>query len=405
MNDNNALILCYFLIALGLLLILYNSLYFLDAIRKNKPKFYYSNILHLSDLRYRFSNNKKIFILTICLIGIVVYFQVFAVTVAHLSQNNIIRDNPYHIMYTEYSDESYPSTSEINGMAGKADAKVAKNVELPVYLSSVNNNVFSTGALKKALGVDLEIKRGECIIYTQYSIYDGHRHEDKIGSTFTISNDKLNKTYKIKSVKYKVLINTDMTLGHCVILNNKDYDDIISNTGGHSSLQYRVINCATLNQSERLYKAINTKYDMDAEGLLASSRFSNLKLGKQISAFVILVLSTMDLMVFLLNLMMIHFKLLTNIDSDRKKYGIIQKLGFTLGEIRKTVQKNIDILMIWPVVIAVIFGGSLVIGLMRLSKTTLYTTICVLIVGAVIIFFQYIVSRLYIKYYMRKLLE
>ena len=181
-------------------------------------------------------------------------------------------------------------------------------------MESTNNNVFSTKKKKKALGIDLDIKRGECIIYTQYSIYDGHRHENKFGSIFTISNDKLNKTYKIKSVKYKVLINTDMTMGYCVVLNNKDYDDIIRSTDGHYNLQYRVVNCANLNQSERLYKAIGTKYDMGTEGLLASSRFSNLKLGEQMSAFIILIFSTMDLMVFLLNLMMIHFKLLTNIE-------------------------------------------------------------------------------------------
>jgi len=404
-NDNNALILCYFLIALGMLLILYNSLYFIDVLREKKPKLYYADILHLSDLRYRFSNNKKIFILTICLIGLVVYFQVFSFAVARSTQSYTTANNPFHVMYAEFSDENYPSTEELNELARNTDAEIVKTAEMPVYFDRSSNIVVSSDTLNKALGKDLDIRHGECIIYSQYSLDDGYRHEDKFGSTYSIMTDKLNLKYHIKSVKYKVLINKDMTPRYCIILNNKDYNDLISKAEEHYSMQYRIINCASLKQSERLYKTITAKYDMDANGIISSSKYINMALGEHMSALIILILSIMDLMIFMLNLMMIHFKLLANMDSDKKKYGIIHKLGFTEGEIKSTVQKNINTLMIWPVIIAVIFGGTLIIGVMRFAKETWYTTVCVIIVGAAIIIFQYILSCLYTKYYTRKLME
>lgn len=49
---------------------------------------------------------------------------------------NAINDNPYHIAYVEYEEESFPTEEEIVQFASGADVAITKNDVIPIILDS-----------------------------------------------------------------------------------------------------------------------------------------------------------------------------------------------------------------------------------------------------------------------------
>lgn len=406
-NDSNMLMLCFLVSAIGLLMIVSNSLCIIDFIKKRKPKAYYKNMVFLTGIRYKFSNNKKIFFFTICLMGIVIFFQVFAATGAKQLEKNEDTYYPYHIVYTEYANEQYPSANQIDTMAKNENVKLTMNAELKYFVEQ-NYTILSSSDAKQLLGKNYEIQQGTCIVFSQYDIKDGYPHYGKPSKApLKINSPNFKPQYTVKEIKDEVLVN-DLALEteYCVLINDQDFNQLVKHEDNLTAGKLRIIQCSTLSQSEKLCKAIEKTMRAgtpDQEYVEIFAKYKAVKEDKQASTFLAFVFTTMDLLLYLSNNMMLHFKFLSGMHLDKEKYGSMWKVGFSSDEIHHIVKKDIRVMMVLPAAIAVLFGGSYAFSLLRLSEMEGFTWTCILIVGGIVLLLQNILSIIYAKYYMNKL--
>jgi hypothetical protein len=405
-NDSNALMICFPLSVLGVVLIVLNSISIINTIKRRNPYRYYRNMIHYSNIRYKFSSNKKMFCFTIALMGFIIFFQVFAFGVTQMTQKNANTYSPYHIAYMEFNDEAYPSTAQIDRTASDCGVDVTKNIELK-YLVGLSGNqrytVISTAELHRLSGRECIVPRGECIKISQYRTDDGYPHYEKPDSSpVSIAGKDVDSQYKVKKIRNEVIINsTALETDYCAVINNSDFNMLMKQSTKNDGGNIRIIQCSNIIQSEQLCKHLEQKYHLDSQYI--SAKYVDQHKAVQSNHFLLFVITIMNLLLFLLNMMMIHFKLMSGLDSDKRKYMGMWKVGYSFIEIQQILRQDVKTMMVWPAVLAVILGGTYVCGLLRLAATGRYAFICTAVVGTLILIMQYAISDRYSKYYLSRI--
>lgn len=407
-NDSNVLMICFVISVIGIFIIISNSLYGINLIKKKNRKAYYRDMMYLSGIEYKFANNKKIFFFTVCLMGIVVFFQIFAFTTAKTDERNVETYYPYHIAYMEYDEEDYPTSGEINDISEKENIAILKSVELKYYVTS-DYSLFSSDDIERISGENYRIKQGECVVYSQYDTKDGYPHYDKPTSTYVkIQGGDFSKKYLVKNVCNEVLIN-EMTLetDYCAVLNAEDFKTLVKHENTLDTGAVRVIQCKSIGQSKKLCETIKTLFCGDKSNNMdfseISAKYKAIEKDEQTANFLIFVLTIMDILLFISNVMMIHFKLLSGIGLDKKRYNTMFEIGFSFKTIYDIVKKDIRTITVLPAFLAFLFGGLYAYSLLRLSGTIRYILFFTLLVGVIVIIFQCVIAQIYAKYYMHKI--
>jgi hypothetical protein len=405
-DHSNMMMICFAVTVIGLFIVVSNSMYFIDVIKRKNRKKYYENEAYLTGIKYKFGTNKKIFYFTICLMAIALFFQIFAFSVTKLEARNIDTYYPYHIAYTEYAGENYPSTDQINSMAEKYNMKLVKNTELK-YISNGKYAIMSAQDIGQLSGQKYKVDVGDCIVYSEYDTQDGYPHYDKpTESTINISGQDFKAEYAVQKIENKVVMNDYvLSTDYCAVINSKDFDILQEHAKSSDTWTVRVVQCGSVAQSKKLVNEISSMLKTDPGNGIGemSSKYSAMQQSEQSCGFLLFVLTTMGVLLFLSNIMMIHFKLLSNIDLDRKRYNTMWNIGFSFDKIHDTVEKDIRTVMLLPVVIAVIFAGVYDYSLCRLSDTGGSAMIYTITIGGGVLLLQNILSCKYAKRYMRAL--
>ena len=361
-SDTNKLILYYVVMLVGIYLMISNSYVLLIWLKKHIPNVFYKNLPVIGSIRQNFSTNKRIIFFSICLISFVVFFQTFSVYCSKLMVRNAINDNPYHIAYVEYEEESFPTEEEIVQFASAADVAITKNDVIPIILDS--SIIIPQSASNEYLGTDYEIGNKECVIYTQYDLHDGYPHDEFKDDTVAVNGSE---ELSVKEVSYSSLINNGITSRNIVIVNDQKFNEIEQINDSSYLAAIRVINCETINQSEALYKEISKHYDMGLDGIFASAQCMDLKTADQSGMFLILISVIMNMLLLSLNAVMVYFKLQSNRDYNEKKYDMLWKIGISDSEILKLQKTENSIVFVMPAVVAVCVGTLMTIGLIKIT--------------------------------------
>ena len=361
-SDTNKLILYYVVMLVGIYLMISNSYVLLIWLKKHIPNVFYKNLPVIGSIRQNFSTNKRIIFFSICLISFVVFFQTFSVYCSKLMVRNAINDNPYHIAYVEYEEESFPTEEEIVQFASAADVAITKNDVIPIILDS--SIIIPQSASNEYLGTDYEIGNKECVIYTQYDLHDGYPHDEFTDDTVAVNGSE---ELSVKEVSYSSLINNGITSRNIFIVNDQKFNEIEQINDSSYRAAIRVINCETINQSEALYKEISKHYDMGLDGIFASAQCMDLKTADQSGMFLILISVIMNMLLLSLNAVMVYFKLQSNRDYNEKKYDMLWKIGISDSEILKLQKTENSIVFVMPAVVAVCVGALMTIGLIKIT--------------------------------------
>lgn len=405
-NDSNALLIFFPISVTAIVLIVFNSISIIKTIQRRNPHNYYKNMVYYSNIRHKFSSSKKVFCFTIGLMGFIVFFQVFAFGAHHMSVKNVDTNSPFHIAYMEYNEAAYPSTKQIDKAAENAKIKLGKNVDVKYFIGVSNNvkyTVISLREFQQLTGRTCSIPKGECIKISQYVTNDGYPHYDKPGNDpIEMQGENSSRQFSVKSVKNEVIMNgTAMETEYCAVINNSDFNMLLNKRTSVEGGNIRAIQCGNMKQSEKFCRILEQKYGVDSQDI--SAKYIDEHKSMQADHFLMFAVTIMDVLLFLLNVMMIHFKLMSGLAADKKKYAGLWKIGYSAVEIYAIVKKDIRTMMIAPAVIAVLLGGTYVCGLLRLADTGKYGLLYTLIIGCAVLLFQCLISKAYARYYMRKL--
>lgn len=402
-NESNMLMPSFLASIVGVVLVVSNFFYVIDTIQKKHAKMYYKNMVFFAGLKYKFASNKKVFCFAICLIAIVIFFQVFAITCAKLNLRNVELYNPYDIAYTEYIGECYPSTDQIEAIAKEKNVKLLNNIELNIFVEQ-NYTILSVSEVNGLLKEQYEVQQNECVVFSQYDIHDGYPHYNKPNEkAIEINRKGIREKYFVKEIKNKVIIN-DLALPteYIAVVSDSEFAFLEEHESALEHYKLRLIQCGDNKASIKMDAALKKVLQIRAcEDVVAKYKAEDE--AQQASKFLIFVITIMNLLLFLSNATMMHFKLLSGIRSERKKYDSMWKIGFSYFEIYSIIKRDLRVMIVLPTYIAVLLGGSYAYSLLRLAGMEEFTLGCILLVGGTVILLQNVLALGYIKYYINKI--
>lgn len=397
-NRNN-LLLCYGAFVVGTILIMMNSGGVVDYLKRRKAKKYYSRMIYYSNIRYKFADNINLFIFIICLMGIVIFLQVFSITNMKLGMRNNEQNYPFQIVICSLNKDSTVSDAQIDKIARDNKVQIEKNYDINAYVTEHNDIVFSSKSVSVFTNKNYKLKNNECLVFSEYRLDDGYPHDN-----INFQGLTFDKSLYCKPVHkyYDILLNSDLIERYCIVVNDDDYKKLKRNAL-YDEVNFRMITCKSLNQSQTLLDGLMKLESLDKDARFISNQAEDAKNIKTGMYFLIFVVTLMNILLITLMLSMLHFRMMVGFSSDIRRFRSLQKIGYTRDELCLSLSDEIKLLTVIPTVIAVVVGGGFAIGLMKVSHLAILTLFYTILIGIIILMTAYFFSLQYTKYYIRKM--
>lgn len=397
-ENRNNLLFCYGFFVVGIILMMMNSSGVIDFLKKRKSGKYYSRMIYYSNIRYKFADNINLFIFIICLMGIVVFLQAFSITSMKLGMRNNEQKYPFQIVICSFEKNSAVSDAQIDKIAKDNKIQIEKNYDIRAYVTEHYDAVFSSESVSSFTNKNYKLKNNECLVFSEYRLDDGYPHDKIDFQGFTLDDSEYCKpVHKY----YDILLNNDLIARYCIIVNDHDYQKLKRNAS-YEEVNFRMITCKSLEQSQTLLEGIMELDNLDRDDIFISNQAEDAKNSKVGMHFLIFVVTLMNLLLIALMLSMLHFRMMSGISADIRRFRSMQKIGYTREELCLSFYAEIKTLTVIPAMIAVIAGGGFAIGLMRVSHLAMLTFFYTVVMGIIILVAAHLFSWQYTKYYIRK---
>lgn len=400
----------------GIYLIIASLPWFVTKFYKLFKNKYAENLLFISNIKYTIGISKNIILSISLLITILVFFLSLS-SVSTLSlKDNAITYNPYDVAYLKVYGKNNISQDAINRITKASSVKVksVKNLEL---ISKGIVTIISDKVMNETLGTKITVDKGKYISLFQIDDNDGYGHEIWEFKEYTIDNTKYTSQGKLQ----KIFFNTIPFLNdsHFLIFNYYDYEKIRTNSKADSIGNIVLMNLNSWTQSEAMVNKMNDEmmtyngtytksfYETvkaDQMQFRVVSKITDFKLAEQAGNFLTFLFGFIFTLFFISSNLMIHFKLLTELEKEKIKYEKLFKIGIKQKEIEKNILKELRLMFFSPCVLGVAMGAYFVYyGFVKVSfygNCMKYSSFS----GLAYVILEVLFYLMYKRYYLKKVL-
>jgi hypothetical protein len=405
----------------GLFLFISNIVWFISKVTNLFQDKLYKNILFIADLKYTFGQSKKILFLVTLLASMTIFFCNITVVFISDSQRFATEYNPYHMAYAEIYGKNVITASALDGILKNSETPLTsfKAVE---FISKPRITILSDENLNTNLGTHINVEKGYFISLFQIVKDDGFVHDTSEISSLDIPTNGGNNTYKPKGKITEVLFNNIPIVanGHYVILNKNDYQNIKINAKQSDIGNIKLMNfkdwyktgsvLKKLRSNLETYNRENTKsfyenINNDIKMFKPASRIGDYLERKQAGSFLLFLFSFVGILFFVSSAVILHFKLLTEYESEKVKYKKLYKIGITDNEVSVIISKELRVLFFLPFILATLLAAFYNYNLPLIRGEEMASLRYSLIIGLIYLGLQIVFYSIYKKMYVKRLIQ
>lgn len=338
-----------------------------NANQKKKLK----NILFLSNLRHTYGNSKYILFINTLLVFASVFFIGIGMLLVLQSGRLTLQYNPYDIAFVQVDGLNNVPDATINKIVSNGETPLTATKSLEFILDNNENVILMSDADLIGLGHSFSVQKGNFINLYQVVLDDGYQHDTLDWKTLNVHMGNLNQKFQSQGNIIAVLFNDLPFLSDhdsIKILNQSDYVDIKKaaaqkyvgtvrlfdfqdwrKTGPVNDRLNAALEKTRLNSASYFVNSTADNYMLDTSSKIGYQT-SNL----QMSSFFIFLNAFVAILFFASSGILLHLKLLTDYDAEKKKYKKLSRIGITGPEIAKTVFKELGVLFIAPGIFGII---------------------------------------------------
>ncbi|WP_379128980.1 FtsX-like permease family protein [Paenibacillus sp. sgz500958] len=409
------------------LVLLYTGIYFIlsslpgwiDRVYKRSPSLYYRSLMARSELNYTFGQSKKIHLLISILVTVTIFLSSLALLLNSQSLNAATLDNPDQLFYAERFGKNALPEAELNAIIGTEAFVSHKKMN---YIDQGPYKMISASEMNAVLGTSFQISIGHFLSVSQIRSDDGYDHENVDLKKFKVPMKSGSLALSSQGSEQKIWFSTPILMkgGILLIVNDEDYRKIELDQPAAVGLIH-LINFKDWRQTEGVYHRLNTAlaqynkahtepmYDdprLEERVFAAGSRIADYMEIRQSASFLLLVLVFMGLLFFMSSCVILHFRVLTELERDRVKYGKLNKIGITAGETARMVRDSFRVLFFAPYIVAIIVSAFYTTATVYMSMNQWISPLRYsLLTGAAFMAFQWLYYMLYTRWYIRKMLR
>jgi putative ABC transport system permease protein len=330
---------------IGSLLFFFNGEILIDFFQTKYSKKYMKNIFFISDIKYYYGKNKKVFFATSWIFFAILFFTMFSLVTYPNFTQNAITYNPFHMAYCDINNRFEDlSNSEFMSIIENDNIEITLNEKVS-FLRNNAITIFSVNDVNRIFKKNYSVESGKIIYVYPYDLNDGYEHDNKMDNSFI----------KINSKKFIIKENIDNPLfgkincisEQIILVNDKDYNYIVSNNDDYISGILHLYKFNDWKKSEtfinNIWNNLASKNDIKKNNKFykISSRSESYNTAIKSSKFLIFNVIYASILLYFSAIIMIHFKLKMEYKTEKNKFYSLYRIGIDDKEIEKIISKKI----------------------------------------------------------------
>ncbi|OPJ61569.1 ABC transporter permease protein YxdM [Clostridium oryzae] len=272
------------------------------------------------------------------------------------------------------------------------------------------------------LGCKYHVKKDHFISLNQVVQDDGYEHNIQDPSNLNIPIGKGYRRITSQGKVIKVLFNrlNELEYSSMFILNKDDYQNVKLSTVYSNVGKIRLLNFPNWRKTNKIYQNLNVELkqynkvhsfrDLKSSteidySSMCSSKISDYNMQIKSASFLLFLCCFVGILFFVSQLIMLHFKLLTEFDAEKIKYKKINKIGIQEREVSKNISYELLIIFILPVMFSILLSAFFCYCLPIESGKGILSAEYSIIIGLAYFSIQIIYYLVYKGFYIRKLIN
>lgn len=346
-------------------------------ITKRKKSFYHRNLLTITEISYKFDENKKIIFILSILSCIAIYFIGLAYSSYVETPKEVNIENPYDLVYIENSNS-------LANLVNTNDILIEKKLQfitLNLRNKSSKINIISQSQFNKFANKHIHVPDGQFITLTSRSIPESspwHRGSILLSDDF---NNKYELSYSYEI--WQIIINSNASNMHMLIISDDNYANIIKNKSPNFIKTYHAINLKNWTMGMKYEKKLNSSAK-------SVSKYNTYEILKAQNLFFLFIMLFIGVLFFISCGCILSFKLFSEIDDTLDTYNKLRGIGITGLEMKKIISFQIKLIFFVPTILGSTLGFLYILLQMKRNYFKAALVVHSLIIILIYLCFQFI---------------
>jgi putative ABC transport system permease protein len=374
--NNKIIIILVLMELIGLYAFIRNGIFFiLKKLQQNK-KYYYKNILAISDLKYKFCQHSKlIYILTI--INIIAFIMIsFSYTSYKMTHTSIVLCHPYDLVVAHNDKVDFDNIlndarqrCNLNIIKEKNIRFISQKIDaIPGTFGNMNNVLISENDTQILYGKQISVDKGHVKI-----IYNSSNNSFLDIKNVNIINKNSSNNYVVSEIIPKNIMNFTKRYynKYILILNDQEFNTLIKNnnmeqkgyfrlinlTGGSRTIANEIENILYFKYNKNEGKDISYKTNsLNRNPYYVTDLESNLYYAINKQAITFYIMLFLALIFFMSSANILYYKIVLEKKNIKSRYLKLRGIGITHKETKYYIRKSIRLFFFTPTFFAIIFG-------------------------------------------------
>lgn len=426
--QGQALLLSTILIPIGVYMIISQFGGILIKLCKKNKKAYYNRLIFITYINSKFKETRKMIFILSMLVTVVIFYVGFILSFCITAEKSAVDANTYDISYAEIKDKNVISNEKVKRIVVENNEKIKEHETLEfIYYYGTNKmpNLYilmTDKEINKLGKTNLNVSKGKFISLCQFERKD---ETDKKNIEPLKLNFSLNSgTYELyeQEVVYKALFkSSNYCYSNIIVLNESDYNFIKNQKNICELGKFQLYNFSNWRTTKPIVKELKSELDIVNKNtkeippalnkhenpLEISSKIGSYNYNKQGAKFLLFTSGSLGLFFFIATAIVLFLKLLSDIDSDKKRFNSMYKIGISDEEIREQIGSELKpLFFIGPIIgIILAFTYTIIFGQDVTSDIRKYSIYSNLIVSLIFLFIQIVYYFICKKIYSDEILE
>jgi putative ABC transport system permease protein len=364
LNSNSIVLIIYMLFAFsGVYFSLSNGGNLLIHLLKKKTS-YYKNMLAITEIHYKFNQNKKIIFVLSILSTMTIFLVASPFSLLSLSESMAEMDKN-HIEFVETSTENIISDETLIEIID--DQEVIVNKELKFIFLSTNK---ASSGIKDSKPV-VSVKEYNAITKNSMQVESGEAYNIVIdwmpgnnginpGSTHTLYSSNNSYEFKIKDSQKGDWITgaKSFPTNSIIVISEQDYNRIMESISEDNIGYYHMIQFKNWKGSDEI--VANLRQKLDGKDFKISSIIESFESLRKAYSVFLFVSTIMGILFFVAGGSVLYFKQYTELPETKSTFRKLYKIGISDKEMKKVIGTELKVVFFLPLIFGAYLGISLI---------------------------------------------
>jgi ABC-type antimicrobial peptide transport system permease subunit len=425
--DGNLLLETTILISIGVYIFISQLGGFLIKYFKKNRRIYLKKLLFITSLNNKFKQTKKIIFIMSILVSVVIFYIGFMLSLSITAEKDAVNTNAYDISYVEIKNKNILSKEKVEEIVSRNNEQI-RNHETLEFIHYYGTNeepadeiIMTDKEINKLGKTNLKASKGNYLFLAQYEISETKKKDWKSYNLRLISNSGTYELHNQENVFKAIFNSSNYYYSRINVVNDSDYNFIKVQKEGYEIGRLQLYNFSNwkatkgiveelkseLDIINKTTKESNSQLDLLEDRIKLASKIGSFNYTQQGAKLLLFTSGSLGIFFFIATAIVLFLKLLSDIDSDKRRFNSMYKIGITDEEIKKQIGSELKpVFFIGPIIgIMLAFAYTIIFNQDSADNIRKYFIYSNIIVSLIFLLIQVIYYFICKKIYCDEILE